>query len=301
MAASGAFIFSSLEKFSDGNGTELNAFLSKFDRCCSVLNKADGDVPVKGQLLMLFVEGRARAALEEFELTQAGAQQTYAVLSAKLREYFDSSSARENSMILFEGHMQKVTESEEEFMLSLVRLYNAANPTHDAAVQLLAIKRKFMAGIMPSLRSKIYIFCQDPYAAAVTREHLLGYCRQARNMLAIDSGDNVERSTDKVLSADTSQDLVAAISNLTLKMNEQIQATNKRLDEITNTVAAVNTTGNQYTGNYWRGGRRPRGGRFRGGARGGSARGGFTPRKCFRCGDTSHMVRNCTYKSNQSN
>ncbi len=80
MAASNAYIFSSLEKFTDGNGTELNAFLSKFSRCCAVTNKVDADVPVKGQLLMLFVEGRARAALEEYELTQGG-QQQYMLLS----------------------------------------------------------------------------------------------------------------------------------------------------------------------------------------------------------------------------
>ncbi len=60
-AASNAYIFSTLKKFSDGNGTELNSFLSRFERCCAISNKVDADVPVKGQLLMLFVEGRAAA------------------------------------------------------------------------------------------------------------------------------------------------------------------------------------------------------------------------------------------------
>ena len=67
-APSNAYIFSTLEKFSEGNGAELNSFLSKFDRCCVIGNKVDVDNnPVKGQLLMLFVAGRASAILEEFE------------------------------------------------------------------------------------------------------------------------------------------------------------------------------------------------------------------------------------------
>ena len=56
MATSNSYIFSTLEKFSDGDGTKLNAFLSKFDRCCLVANKVDAEnAPVKGQLLMLYL------------------------------------------------------------------------------------------------------------------------------------------------------------------------------------------------------------------------------------------------------
>ena len=118
MATSNSYIFTTLEKFSDGNATQLHSFLARFDRCCTVANKADGQTPIKGQLLMLYVEGRARAALEEFELSQ-GEPQTYDALVAKLKEYFDNSSARQKSMMLFENRKQKLTESEEEFMLEL--------------------------------------------------------------------------------------------------------------------------------------------------------------------------------------
>ena len=70
-AGTNTYIFLSLEKFANGNGAELNSFLAKFDRCCLVGNKADADgQPIKGQLLMLFVEGPARATLEEFEQTR---------------------------------------------------------------------------------------------------------------------------------------------------------------------------------------------------------------------------------------
>ena len=111
-AATNTYIFSSLEKFADGNGAELNSFLAKFDRCCLIGNKADADgQPIKGQLLMLFVEGRARATLEEFEQTRGGAQQTYADLAGKLREHFDNAETRETSNSLFEARVQKVNES----------------------------------------------------------------------------------------------------------------------------------------------------------------------------------------------
>ena len=182
MAVPTSFIFGSLQKFSDGNGTDLSSFLDTFDRCCAVTNKVDAEVPVKGQLLMLMVDGRAKAALEEYELS-AGGQQTYVNLVAKLKEYFDSTSARENAAHMFDERILKVNETEEEFMLDLFRLYKAANPEHDAAVTLLAIKRRFMSGISSTLREKISIFCNEPFAVAVTRENLLGFCRQAQNML----------------------------------------------------------------------------------------------------------------------
>ena len=56
-------VFNKLEKFS-GNA-DLNTWLKNFERCCVVTNKTD-DL-VKGQLLMLFVDGQAKAVLEELE------------------------------------------------------------------------------------------------------------------------------------------------------------------------------------------------------------------------------------------
>ena len=203
-AGSNAYMFSTLEKFSDGNGAQLNSFLSKFDRCCVIGNKVDADAnPVKGQLLMLFVEGRASAILEEYEQTQGGNQLTYAVLAQKLRDHFDSAETRENSMPIIEGRIQKVNETEEEFMLDLLKLYQTANPDHAAAVTLLAVKRKFLAGIAPMLKTNIYVFCSDPLGANVTREQLLTHCRKARNMMAAQGNDSTTAATgyatDKVL------------------------------------------------------------------------------------------------------
>ena len=327
-AASNAYIFSTLEKFSDGNGTELNAFLSKFDRCCVVANKVDADnVPVKGQLLMLFVEGRARAALEEFELTNGGVQQTYNALVAKLKEYFDSSSARESSMTLFESRTLKVSETEEEFMLQLQRLYSTANPDHAAAVSLLAVKRKFLAGISPSLRDKVFVFCSDPYHADVTRENLLSHCRSACNLLSSATGTpSTDYSTDRVLVSSSednleNQTLINTLNNLTIRFEEHVRNTDRRLDEFGDTIAAVSGNSSRFrsvrggrggsnrgnfsnnnrnsrfntsysnsnfsynSNNNYRGGSRGRG-NFRGGSRGAGP-------KCYACSRFGHLARDC--------
>ncbi len=266
MAASNAYIFSTLEKFSDGTGTDLNAFLSKFDRCCAVTNKVDGDVPIKGQLLMLFVEGRARAGLEEFELSQNGVQQTYAALVAKLKEYFDSTASRETSQILFDTRSKKLNESEEEFMLQLLRLYKTANPDHDNNITTLAVKRKFMSGISPAIRAKIFIFCNDPFAVRCSREDLLSHCRRARHLLAQpDAGSSTtDYSSERVLvNADnfgpggagiSDNQLVAALNNITTRLDEYEMNTERRFECFEGAIASLGDyqqRGSNYRGNNY--------------------------------------------------
>ena len=200
-------------------------------------NKVEGDTPVKGQLLMLFVEGRARAALEEYEQTQGGNQLTYAALSAKLAEHFDNAETRETSMALFDVCIQKANESDEEFMLRLLMLYKTANPDHSDAVTLLAVKRKFLSGISPELRRNVHVFCSEPLGVGVTREQLLSYCRKARNLMLTADSDNTTYSTDRVLaaasgSATSSDEVVTAINNLSVRFEEHVLNTEKRFDHI---------------------------------------------------------------------
>ena len=333
-------LFLGLEKFSDGNSTDLNSFLSRFDRCCAVANKVDAETPVKGQLLMLWLEGRARAALEEFELTQGGVKQTYDANVAKLREYFDSASSRQSSMILFEGRKQKIQESEEEFMLDLLRLYKAANPDHSAEVTLLAIKRKFIAGISPTLRNKIFIFCADPYANGVTRDALLGHCVAAKNLLAMDSSEETnERSSDRVLAVgagvEGENSIVAALNNVSLLLSEHIQSTDARFDEFGGALAAITQNNNNFRGrnnrgnrgfggynNNNRGGSYNNRGNYNNNNRNNSNRGGFNNNRggfgnrnfrgrgirgrggivrCFNCQGENHVASNCTAGPSQGN
>ena len=148
MAQSNAYIFSMLEKFSDCTKMTLGRWLWKFDICCTITKKEDSvdGGPIKGQLLLLYVDGRARAILEEFEDAQGGVPQTYDALTAKLKEHFESDGAREEAIKKFETRVQKVDETEEEFIykinpglesLNTERMYSCINnlfhfhrPTH---------------------------------------------------------------------------------------------------------------------------------------------------------------------------
>ena len=85
-------------------------------------------------------------------------------------------------------------------MLIFHRLYKSANPDHTDEVTNLAVKKKFMNGISPAIRQKIFIFCNDPFANAVTRDALLGHCRKTKN-LNPQTNQTADYSTERVLVA----------------------------------------------------------------------------------------------------
>ena len=58
-------IFSKLEKFTGDGDINLQQWLLNFDRCCVIAEKSD-DLMV-GRILMLCVDGRAKAILDQFE------------------------------------------------------------------------------------------------------------------------------------------------------------------------------------------------------------------------------------------
>ena len=161
----------------------------------------------------------------------------------------------ETSMLQFESRIKKVNGSEEEYMLQLFKLYTAANPTHAEDVTLLAVKRKFMSGISPALRKNIFVFCSDPFAADVTRENLLSFGRQAKNLLSGTendggtsdlAGDRVLLATDQRATFDdpttTNHDgVMAAINNLTLEVSGHVKETEKRFVDIQNTISTIST------------------------------------------------------------
>ena len=178
MATSLGSLFTTIGKFSGGDAIGLTSWLRKFDGVCVVANKVDD--AVKGQLLMLFLEGRAKAVAEEAEEAADGVAQGYDALVVVLKANFDTDATRVVNMIAFEQRVQKPTESEEEFMVELLKLYKNANLGHDAATRNLAVKRKFLQGITPELRRNTFVFCSDPYDAAVTREKIIEHCRAAK-------------------------------------------------------------------------------------------------------------------------
>jgi hypothetical protein len=165
-----------------------------------------------------------------------------------------------------------------------------------------------MAGISPALKNKIFMFCADPYAAAVTRENLLGHGRTARNLLSsLQQNESPDYATDRVLVSSDSMNnvggsdpnLLSAISNLSIQLQEYRRDTDRRFDSFEEVIASVGThqdfrgrggrggsnRGN-FQNNYSDGGGNfnssnnggYRGGGFRGGNRGGNRGGGFNNR-----------------------
>eukprot|EP00794_Sanderia_malayensis_P005772 gene5772-6477_t len=138
-------VFSNLEKFTGNGNINLNQWLKSFERCCVIADKKD-DL-VLGQILMLCVDGRAKACLDQFEDAKDEPQKL-SVLKKQLQEIFDSASDREAKMSDFEQRIQRVNKSEEEFMTSLLQTFRAANPSAKDEEIDRAVKRKFLQGII---------------------------------------------------------------------------------------------------------------------------------------------------------
>lgn len=132
MASPAISIFNILDRFS---GNKYNIDLKKL-----ILQIKDN--LVKCQLLMLFVEGQAKAILDDFE-DLWGKPQDYDDLVIKLLEVCDSVVNQEGKKIQFENWMQKLNESEDEFMFELVKLYHTANANIATASLNSIVKRKF--------------------------------------------------------------------------------------------------------------------------------------------------------------
>ena len=86
-AAASNIFFTKLVKYKGDICEDLHTWLREFERCCVIANKQEPNV--KGQYLMLCVEGRAQAVLEKFE-TEQGAAQEFDILVAELQRVFDN-------------------------------------------------------------------------------------------------------------------------------------------------------------------------------------------------------------------
>ena len=156
MASQGGLsIFSKLEKFDGKGDVDLASWLRSFDRCCTIAQK-DDDL-VRGQLLLLCLDGQALAVAEQLE-KEKRAQQKYSEIKVRLEAVFKTTERKEAKMVAFENRFQKLEENEDEFMLSLVKMYRATDPGATEAIATKAIKRRFIQGIANEVRQSIYIF-----------------------------------------------------------------------------------------------------------------------------------------------
>ena len=167
-----------MDKFTGlGPGPDLQAWLTNFEHCCTITEKIDN--LIQGQLLMLSVEGRALAILERLK-NEKGSQMKYSDLKKALKAVFDSPADREAHTTTFETRLQGLNETEEEFMLILVKLYKAANPKVKAEDLNRKIKRKLLYGIPGPLRHNLFIFCNNPLDDSVSHQDLLQAARDAK-------------------------------------------------------------------------------------------------------------------------
>ena len=146
--------FTKLEKFSgEENTISLWTWTKNFFRCCVIANRTDEKI--QGQLLMLCVEGRAKAILEDFEESEKATDPKRELVLKdyleKLEEIFQSDASKELNMTTFENRTQKLNETEEEYMYELVKLYKFANPMSSTADVDTAVKRRFLHGISQDL------------------------------------------------------------------------------------------------------------------------------------------------------
>ena len=249
MASAMNVVFNKLEKY-DGQ-KDLTKWFRKFEQCCLVANKTDDTV--KGQLLMLFVEGQAKAALKELEELKAEPQ-TLTSCKERLKTVFDTVTIREDKMALFETRTQQLGESKDEFMLALLRLYHAGNPGSAPDLLDQALKRKFLEGIDPELKRGIFVFCNDPYDRGVSRDKLLQDCRKAKVHLTPSNADQKlssdHKDTVNAVEFTPNNELVNALSNLTTTLSQHIQQTTEKLaaqDEKLNALVKSTNQGDPTT------------------------------------------------------
>lgn len=278
-----AFVFSSMEKF---NGKQESAsWFRNFDRCCILTQKTEENV--KAQLLMLCLNGQALAVAEQFE-QENNAGQTFTALKNRLEEVFNTSANKERRMVEFENRVQKIDETEDEFMLALLKLYKSANPGVNNEELQRSVKRKFMNGISAELKRAIYIFVNDPHDDLVSYQDLLEYGRQAR-LNILESRKSVSSSYIPPMSSTSesvpnNSDVLNAITELTKTFNSRLDVVENRCDEFQR--QEVNTF--------------RRGGYSRGRGRGNNQRGGNNgkrPITCYKCGGLNHVARNCISKN----
>ena len=304
MASNSISIFQKLEKFTGQQGSDLSAWLRGFERCCVIHGKSDDDL-VKGQLLMLCLDGQALAVADRLE-QEKKASQKFKDLKAKLEEVFNSDADKEHKQELFEKRHQEIGETEDEFMLSLTNLHRSANPDADEADLTRNVKRKFMNGISAGLKRNVFIFCNKPHDANVTIDNLLEAVRRA-NLYMSERSDVAE--TVNAIEGKLSENnaILKAIEGVRDSLNSHIQSTGEQFREQSAQINAISQqqyqndfTIQQTDGHYnnrqggsrgrYNNRNRGRGNQNRGGNRRGNNRG---PIVCFKCGEPNHVARDC--------
>ena len=73
----------------------------------------------------------------------------------------------------FETQIQGLDESEDGYMLVLMKLFKACNLKAKSEDLQRAVKRKLLYGMSETLRHNLFIFCNNPLDDTVTHQDLL--------------------------------------------------------------------------------------------------------------------------------
>lgn len=289
MSSSSISIFQKLEKFSGQNDDDFLSWLRGFERCCVIAGKSE-DPLVKGQLLMLCLTGQALAIGERLE-EEKKTPQKFEDIKTKLQGIFHSDADRECKQEEFEKCHLEITESEDEFMLRLIRLHRTANPDSTDAEMTRNVKRKFLNGISSEVKRNIFIFCNNPHSTTVTVDALLVAVRKAK-LHMVENHDS--KLNVNAVTMETSNDPVTrAIEGLRETLDTHIRSTNEQfemLNAISNSHGYTNNSNNGFSNYQSNNGYRGRGrGRGRGRERGR----GRGPVVCWKCNQPNHVARNC--------
>ena len=84
----------------------------------------------------------------------------------------------------FETRVQGLGETEDEYMLALIKLFKAANSDAKTEDINQAVKRKFLNGISDDLCRNLFIFCNNPLEETVSHSDLLQASNKARVRLS---------------------------------------------------------------------------------------------------------------------
>ena len=177
MASSQFAIFNKLDKFSGHSSMDMPSWLHSFERCYIIASKSD-DL-AKGQLLMMCLTGQALAVAEQLEEEKKTAQK-YSALKERLEAVFDTTADREAKQTEFEKRILNINETEDEYMLTLIKLHRSASTDASTDDMTRNVKGKLLNCISPQLRRNLFIFCQDPHSDTITTEKLLEAVRKTK-------------------------------------------------------------------------------------------------------------------------
>ena len=249
---------------------------------------------------MLCLCGQALTVAERLE-EEKQTPQKFTDLKTKLEAVFNSDADREHKQDEFEKRHININETEDEFMLSLTKLYRSANPKSSEPERCRNVKRKFLSGIPTVLKRNVFVFCNDPHAETVAVENLLEAVRKAKLYIS-EQEESVESVNVIGSNVEEGDPILKAIEGIKQSLDTHIRSTSEQFNEQSMMINAIaddrsrqsndgrsdfNRNNDSGREQYQRDGGRSRGRRRQGN------QGRRDPPICYNCNQPNHIARDC--------